>query len=229
MRDHSTFWAQQRMKKETILIADDHALFRTGVRDAVERDGWTVCAEACNGRQALERAMDHKPGFLIADMAMPELNGIEVIRQISSALPSTRAILLTMHHNEEIARSAFEAGARGYVLKSDLGSVLLAAIHSIWMGSTFFTPAIAESVIQSFVKSPKKSDRASLDTSKLSPREREILQLLAEGKRTKEVAAILHTSPATVETQRKNIMHKLRLGTIADLVRYAIRNQFVEA
>jgi DNA-binding NarL/FixJ family response regulator len=156
------------------------------------------------------------------------MNGIEAIRKITSTLPSTRAILLTMHHSEELARSALEAGARGYVLKSDAGDVLLNAIYSILAGETFLTQVVSELVVQSFVDIDPKHSNSFSNIGKLSPREREILQLLAEGKRTKEVATILKTSTLTVETQRKSIMHKLQLRTVPDLVRYAIRNQLIE-
>jgi len=216
------------MKKVRILIADDHALFCAGIHDAVQRGGWTVCAEARNGREAVAQALTIKPDVVIIDVSMPELNGIDAMRQITSALPSTKVILLTMHYSEELARKAMEAGARGYVLKSDAGEVLLQAIRSILAGSTFFTPAISELVLQTFIESTPKLRGSFMNAGRLSPREREVLQLLAEGKTTKEAAAILGTGTSTVESQRKSIMHKLQLRTISDLVRYAIRNQFIE-
>jgi DNA-binding NarL/FixJ family response regulator len=217
------------MKRVNILIADDHAIFRAGVRNMVQHAGWTVCAEASTGRQAVAEALAQKPDLAIIDLTMPELNGIEVIRKIMSALPSTKAILLSMHHSEELARSAWEVGARAYVLKSDASEVLLTAINSTLAGGTFFTQAIAELLVPGLTVPTLKCRCNPQITGRLSPREREILQLLAEGKRTKEVATILNTSTATVETQRKSIMHKLQLHTVVDLVRYAIRNRLVDA
>lgn len=217
-------------KKEVkILIADDHALFRAGIRGVIEREGWTVCGEACNGREAVAQAIVAKPDVVIIDVSMPELNGVEATRQIVSALPGTKVILLTMYHSEELARRSLEAGARGYVLKSDAEESLLHAIRNLLMGSTFFTSTISELVIRAFVNKGRKLKGALDSGTKLTSRESEILQMLAEGKTAKEVAETLGTSTSTVETQRKRIMHKLHLRGLSDLVRYAIRNHFIEA
>lgn len=217
-------------KKEVkILIADDHALFRAGIRGIIEREGWIVCGEAHNGREAVAQAIVAKPDVVIIDVSMPELNGVEATRQIISALPDTKVILLTMYHSEELARRAIKAGARGYVLKSDAGELLLHAIRNLLMGGTFFTPTVSELVIRAFVSNGHKLKGALDGKAKLTSRESEILQMLAEGKTTKEVAKALGTSTSTVETQRKNIMHKLHLRGLSDLVRYAIRNHFIEA
>jgi DNA-binding NarL/FixJ family response regulator len=216
-------------KEVTILIADDHALFRTGIRDVVERGGWTVCGEAHNGREAVAQAIVARPDIVIIDVSMPELNGVDATRQITSVLPHTKVILLTMYHSEELARRAIEAGARGYVLKSDAGETLSQAIRSMLVGSTFFTSSISELVVRAFVCKGRKLRGAQSTGAKLTPRESEILQMLAEGKTTKQVAKALGTSTSTVETQRKNMMHKLHLRGLSDLVRYAIRNHFMEA
>jgi DNA-binding NarL/FixJ family response regulator len=188
-----------------------------------------VCCEACNVLEAVAQATVAKPDVVIIDVSMPELNGIDATRQIISALPGIRVILLTMYHSEELARRSIEAGARGYVLKSDAEESLLHAIRNLLMGSTFFTPTISELVIRAFLNKGRKL-RGGLDCgTMLTSRESEILQMLAEGKTTKEVAKTLGTSTSTVETQRKKIMHKLHLRSLSDLVRYAIRNNFIEA
>jgi len=210
------------MKPIRILVADDHDVVRAGVRALLESQSWEVCAEARNGREALELAKQTRPDVVILDIGMPELNGLEATRQIAQALPKTKIIVLTMNDSEQMTRDVLEAGAKGYVLKSDAGHQLPHAVNAVMVNRHFFSSKISELVLQGFLQTlPKQEQR------KLTPREREVLQLLAEGKSSKEIATTLGSSTSTVENQRANIMRKLDLHSVADLVRYAIREHIV--
>ncbi|HCT59982.1 MAG TPA: DNA-binding response regulator [Acidobacterium sp.] len=217
------------MKGVNALIADDHMLLRAGVRDAIERNGGIVCDEATTGREAFDKAILYKPTLVVIDVTMPELNGIEATRRILNALPTVKVIILTQHQSNELVRSAVEAGARGYLLKTDTGQILLQAIQSVMAGGTFFSPVITDVVLQSLARSVHLTGPGIVYKERLTPREGEVLQLLAEGKSTKEAASVLGTSTFTVETQRKNVMRKLRLRNVSDLVRYAVRNHMIDA
>jgi DNA-binding NarL/FixJ family response regulator len=211
-----------------ILVADDHEVVRHGVRALLEgRAGWEVCAEAADGRDAVEKAVQLKADIVILDIGMPNLNGLEATRQILRVLPQARILILTMHESEQVVREVLEAGARGFLLKSDAGRDLVAAVEALQRHKTFFTSKVAEMVLDSFLKSkPRPADEPEREI--LTPREREIVQLLAEGKSTKEVAVALGLSVKTAETHRSNIMRKLNLHSISELVLYAVRNNIVQ-
>ncbi|HZQ23881.1 MAG TPA: response regulator transcription factor [Terriglobales bacterium] len=211
-----------------ILVADDHEVVRHGVKALLEgHAGWEVCAEAADGRDAVDKALHLKPDVVILDIGMPNLNGLEATRQILRNLPQARVLILTMHESEQVVREVLEAGARGFLLKSDAGRDLIAAVEALQRHKTFFTSKVAEMVLESFLSSkPRPADEGERDI--LTPREREIVQLLAEGKSTKEVAVALGLSVKTAETHRSNIMRKLNLHSVSELVLYAVRNNIVQ-
>lgn len=212
------------MAKARILIADDHSIVRRGLRSLLEsQPGWTVVAEAVNGREAVEQTVRLKPDVVVMDVTMPELNGLEAARQIVKASPNTEVLILTMDGSEEVARQVLSAGARGFVLKSDADSFLITAVDALRQHKPFLTPGVAGYVIEGFV------NRKAATEDRLTGREREIVQLIAEGKSNKEVASKLGISVKTAETHRSNIMHKLNLNSVSDLVRYAVRNKIVPA
>ena len=217
------------MSQVRILIADDHEIVRRGLRALLEsQPNWEVVAEAVTGRDALEKARQTTPDVAIVDVGMPELNGLETTRQLLKALPQTEVLILTMHENEQIVREVLDAGARGYVLKSDAGRDLVAAVEALCQHRTFFSSQISELLLNSYLRHPDRTDSPESPRSRLTAREREIVQLLAEGKSNKEVAASLNISIKTAETHRTNIMNKLDLRSITELVRYAVRNNMVE-
>jgi DNA-binding NarL/FixJ family response regulator len=206
-----------------ILLADDHETVRRGLRAMIEsRREWQICAETADGRTAVQLAQELKPQLVIMDVRMPELNGIEATRQIVRTTRSP-VLMLTMHESEQFIHEALAAGARGYILKSDAGREMLAAVEAVLNGLTFFTTPMAARIYEAEFHDPRL--RASARRrSTLTPREREILQLLAEGRKNREVAAALKITVKTAETHRSRIMTKLKLETVAELVRYAIRN-----
>jgi len=209
-----------------ILIADDHDVVRQGIHALVdEHDGWNVCAEASTGREAVEKARELRPDLAILDVGMPEMNGLEAARQIHVAVPKTKLLILTVHEIEHLAEDFVEAGARGYILKSDAGSLLVEAVDTLMKGGLFFSSRMRD-VLQG------SAQRAHLGASadvRLTRREREVLQLVAEGKSNKEIGVVLQITTKTAETHRARMMAKLSLHSVADLVRYAIRNQIIEA
>lgn len=218
------------MKPTRILIADDHELVRRGLRAVLEdRPGWNVCGEAANGRQAIELARELKPDVIVMDVSMPELNGLEATRRIRKALPESEVLILTMHESEQLVREVLVAGARGYILKADTSRLLVAAIESLLQHKPFFTGTASEVVLGGFLRPGQPVRAESRALSRLTAREREIVQLLTEGKTNKEVAVSLGVSVKTVDAHRANIMHKLNLHSVTDLVRYAIRNKIIEA
>jgi len=213
-----------------ILIADDHDVVRRGLKSLIEDvPGWVVCAEANNGRMALERVKLHKPNVVIMDVTMPELNGLEATRQIRKHHPDTEVLVLTMHESEQIATEVLKAGARGYILKSDAGRDLVKAVEAVSRKQSFFTTRVTQMVSERNLSDGLGAVEASDIGSRLTPREREIVQLLAEGKSNKEVASALNISVKTVETHRTNIMRKLKFHSVGELVRYAVRNNIVSA
>ena len=215
------------MKPARFLIADDHPLFRRGVVAAItEVDGWTVVAEAASGGAAVELAIRHQPDLVILDMVMPQLNGLEATRQILAAAPSIKVLILTGHESEQLVREVLNAGAQGYLLKSDAGRTLVTALEALLAGQPFFTSKVARLVLAGYLRGVAE---ASAGQEPLSPREREIVQLLAEGSSNKDVARVLRISIKTVETHRSNIMRKMQFDSLADLVRYAVRNKLIEA
>ncbi len=209
------------------LIADDHEIVRQGLRTLLENENCEVVAEFSGGRDAVEGAKKLKPDVAVLDISMPDLNGVEAAQQIAKELPDTKVVILTMHDSEELARKVLEAGARGFVLKSDAVRDLANAVKTVMTGKPFFSGKISEMLLRGYLEGSRKTNTDTIPT--LTPREREVVQLLAEGKSSKEVASILGTSPATVDTQRAKIMQKLDLHSVTDLVRYAIRNHIIEA
>ena len=213
--------------KTRVLIADDHEIVRQGLVHLLEAaPHLEVIAQCATGRQAVTQALDLKPDIAILDISMPELNGLEAARQIRQKSPKTEILILTVHETEELAREVLAAGAKGYLLKSDAASDLLAALDSLRQRRPFFTSKVAQMVLGSFLEGRQARPRSEART--LSSREREIIQLLAEGCSNKEVATRLGISVKTAETHRANIMHKLNMHSLSDLVRYAIRNRIIE-
>lgn len=208
-----------------VLIADDHEIVRRGlVLEIAPLPDWEVVAEAATGREAVLLARDLKPDLIVLDMSMPELNGLAAARQILAEDPKARLIMLTVHESEQLVREALSAGVRGFVLKSDAGNTLVAALKAVLAGRPYFNSRIAQLVIEGFVRGAPEGVGAAA----LSAREQEIVQLLAEGKSNKEVAQALGISVKTAETHRSNIMRKRGFDSLADLVRYAIRNGMID-
>jgi DNA-binding NarL/FixJ family response regulator len=209
-----------------ILIADDHEVARRGIRALLEsHPGWEVCGEAADGREAVNCAIRLKPDVALLDIAMPSLNGLDATRQILAAAPQTRVLILTMHDTEQVVREVLAAGALGFLLKSDAGRDLVSAVEALQHRRTFFTTRVAQLVLEGYLHPGSESERHS--RSVLTPREREVIQLLAEGKTTKEVATTLNLSVKTAETHRTNLMRKLDLHSVVDLTLYAVRNGIV--
>ena len=201
-----------------LLIADDHAVVRAGLRALLEsRKSWEV------GRDAVEKALKLKPDILILDIGMPLLNGVDAARRIHKALPDSEILILTMHESDELVQQVVEAGARGYSLKDEADRVLLAAVEALRRHKPYFSTRVSEAA-----DIVDASDTAKSSRSRLTPREREILQLLAEGKSNKEVAALLNISVNTAEAHRANIMLKLGFRSLPELVLYAIRNKIIQ-
>jgi DNA-binding NarL/FixJ family response regulator len=212
------------MREVRIMIADDHAIVRRGLRSLLEtQPGWEVCAEASNGREAVENAAQFKPDVAVIDIGMPQLNGLDATRQIVAILPATEVLILTMHQSEEVAREVLRAGARGYVLKSDADVHLIAAVDALLHHKPFLTSAVTDVFFGDYMNSWASEDPQG--DRRVTAREREIIQLLAEGKSNKEVAVALGISVRTAEAHRANINHKLGFTSLTDLVRYAIRNR----
>ena len=209
-----------------ILIVDDYEVVRRGIRTLLEGEpGWEVCGEASTGPAAVETAARLKPDIVILDLGLPELHGLEVTRRILQRRPDTEVLVLTMHASEELIRQVLRAGAHGYVLKSDAGEQLITAVRSLQEHQPFLTTRVTEVVLDGFLKGV--ADDAVGEA--LTPREREVLQLVAEGRSSKSIAAGLGVTVKTIESHRASLMRKLHLRTVADLVRYAVRNGLVEA
>jgi DNA-binding NarL/FixJ family response regulator len=209
-----------------IIIVDDHAVVRRGVRALLEsQPGWEIAGEAVTGREAVDLAKRLYPDIVVMDLSLPELNGLDAARQILKDSPRTEVLVLTMHHSEELVRNVLQAGARGYVLKSDADQSLIAAVESLRDHKPFLTSTITEFVLDDYVH---RAEEHVVNAGTVTPREREIIQLLAEGKSNKETASALSVSVKTVEAHRANIMRKLRIRSVSDLVRYAIRNKIVQ-
>lgn len=215
------------MKKTRILIADDHEIIRRGIRPLVESEwGWEVCGEAAEGRQAVSMALALKPDIVIVDISMPELGGVEVTRQIKRDLPETEVLVFSGQDSEALVHQLFAAGARGFVMKSEAAQQLIPAIKALCNHQPFFGARATGIVFDQYLKAATQPNQAAPDG--LTPREREIVQLLAEGKSNKGVAAVLGISVKTAETHRAAIMHKLGFEAFSELVRYAVRNHFVQ-
>jgi DNA-binding NarL/FixJ family response regulator len=216
------------MKRLRILVADDHDLVRRGVINLLlSHAGWEVCGEASTGRVAVTKATELKPDVVILDIGMPELNGLEAARRIRTALPNTEILILSMHHSDQLIRELVDAGVRGYVVKSDSDRDLIVAVENLANHQPFFTSTVTEVILGRFNSGgPVKKVPDSI-RERLTGREREIVQLLAEGKSSKQAATLLGISTKTVETHRANVMHKLEIHNVTEPVRYAVRNQIV--
>lgn len=211
-------------------MADDHELVRRGIRGLLRaRRRWTVVGEARNGREAVEKANKLKPDIAIVDISMPELDGLQATRQIREEVSTTQVIVLTMHESDQMVRRVLDAGALGYVLKSDLAAHLVKAVKSVSAGKLFFAPKISDIILKGFLTIGSQSDPTEHSRALPNPREAEIIRLLAEGKTNKEIAAQLGITVRTVETHRANIMLKLGLHSLAELIHYAIREKIFTA
>ncbi|HXW14418.1 MAG TPA: response regulator transcription factor [Terriglobia bacterium] len=213
-----------------ILVVDDHSIVRRGVRALLESEnGWSICGEASTGAEAILQAKRLKPDIIVMDISMPELDGLEATRQIHAALPETPILILSMHDSHQHVREMLDAGARGYLLKSDIDRILPVAIQALRQGKNYFSPNVSQIVLDGFLKGSAIRPRQSQQPSqRLTPRQREIVQLLAEGRTNKEIAAILGVSTKTVEAHRAHVMQKLELQSFSDLIRYAVREHIVK-
>lgn len=219
------------VKNMRILIADDHDLLRRGLKALIEsHPGWQVCEEAHTGREAVAKVEQIKPDVVILDISMPELNGLEAARRIRKASPNTEILILSVHYSDQLIRDILEVGVRGYIVKSDSDRDLIVALEALAEHKPFFTSQATEIMLNNF-NQPGGPQRTleKLPTDRLTSREREVVQLLSEGRSSKEVAAVLGISVKTTETHRANIMRKLEIHSVSELVRYAVRNQIIEA
>jgi len=207
-----------------ILIADDHEVVRSGLRAILEaHNGWEVVAEAENGKDAIAKAVESQPDVAIIDYSLPVMNGIEATRQIHARLPKAEILIFTMHDSDVLVGELLEAGARAYLLKSDAKQYLIAAVEALADHKPFFTGRISQQLLDAFLATHQGKAEAAL-----SPRERVIVQLIAEGHSNREMSEILNLSVKTIETHRAAAMRKLNLRSTAALVRYAVRNRLVE-
>ena len=217
------------MKALRILIADDHDLMRRGIKALLQSHaGWEVCGEAHTGREAVAKAEELKPDIVILDISMPDLNGVDAAKRIRKGSPDTEVLILSVHYSDQLIRDILEAGVRGYIVKSDSDRDLIIAVETLANHKPFFTPRATEVMLTNFNEGKTRTEPPETMRDRLTSREREIVQLLAEGKSSKEVASSLNISVKTAETHRANIMRKLQLHTVSELVRYAVRNQIVE-
>jgi DNA-binding NarL/FixJ family response regulator len=209
-----------------ILIADDHELVRQGMRVILSREPhWVVCGEATTGRQALDKAFELKPDVMILDLSLPEMNGVEVTRRVRSSLP-VAVLIVTVHDADQVVQEAIDAGASGYVLKADAGRTLADAVRAVLRHDEFISEGVRAAVNLESADSHARTQRRI--SERLTSREREVLQLLAEGRANKEIAAALGITTKTAETHRARIMAKLEVHSMSELVRYAIRNRIIE-
>jgi DNA-binding NarL/FixJ family response regulator len=213
-----------------ILIADDHEVVRRGLCALLQsHEGWEICGDAKDGREAVEKAKQLKPDVVIVDVGMPNLNGLAATRQLLQQNPQQKVIVLTITDSDQVIREALDAGARGFVLKSDAARDLVSAVEALQRNRMFFTPRVNDMVLAGFLdKGYKPSHGEAPRLPTLTPREREVIQLLAEGKSSKEVACLLNLSTKTAETHRSNIMRKLDIHSIRDLVVYAVKNDIIQ-
>ncbi|KRT70006.1 MAG: two component LuxR family transcriptional regulator [candidate division NC10 bacterium CSP1-5] len=205
-----------------VLIADDHPLIRQGLRTLLEQHGFTVIGEAADGREATQLAQELEPDVAVLDLAMPLLNGLDAAREITRASRRTKTIVVTVHTADQYVLAALQAGVRGYVLKSQAIAELVQAIQEVMRGGRYLSPGISEAVVQAYLA------KTDLPADPLTPREREVLQLIAEGKTTKDIAGLLGLSVKTIESHRTRLMEKLDIRQTAGLVRYAIRRGLIQ-
>ncbi len=211
------------MSRTRLMLADDHTIVRQGLRKILEEvPEWEVVAEASNGREAVQQALEARPDVAVLDIGMPQLNGIEATRQIAKRRPEIGVLILSMHADEAYVVQALQAGARGYLLKDSADADLIRAVTAVARGKSFFSPAVAKVMLDDYVR--RLADRGVTDRyDSLSEREREIFQLIAERRANKEIAELLHVSLSTVETHRAHVMEKLDLHSAAEVVLYAVR------
>lgn len=215
-------------QKLRILVADDHDIIRRGLRQLLlARPGWEICGEAKTGTQALTAAEQLKPDVIVLDISMPELNGLEAARRIQKTFPNIGILILSMYFNDQLVREVIDCGARGYILKSDADKELVNAVEALANRRTYFTREASEILLNGYSRPAALIDSKAATRNRLTAREREVVLLLAEGKSSKEVASTLKISVKTAETHRANIMRKLELHSVSELVRYAIRNQII--
>jgi DNA-binding NarL/FixJ family response regulator len=218
------------VKNLRILIADDHDIVRRGLKSLLEaRPEWKVCDEAHSGREAVAKAEERKPDIVILDISMPELNGLEAARRIRKVSPNSEILILSVHYSDQLIKEILDAGVRGFIVKSDSDRDLIVAVESLANHKPFFTSMATEVMLTNFQRPASAAATTAVRTSRLTSREREIVQLLSEGKSSKEVASALGISVKTAETHRANIMRKLEIHSVSELVRYAVRNQIIEA
>ena len=218
------------MKPLRIMIADDHDLMRRGVKTLLQTHaGWEICGEASTGREAVAKAEELKPDIVVLDISMPDLNGVEAARRIRKASMNTEILILSMHYSNQLIREIVDTGVRGYIVKSDSDRDLIIAVETLAKHKPYFTPHATEVILGNFSTGEPVTEIPELVSDRLTSREREIVQLLAEGKSSKEVASSLGISVKTAETHRANVMRKLELHSVSELVRYAVRNQIIEA
>ena len=217
----------QAGKPLRLLVADDHELVRCGVRGMLEAGGYQVVAEASDGTEAVEKAVSLRPEIVILDITMPRLNGLEAARRIRGTVPGTEVLILSMHFSEQMVREVLEAGVRGYILKSDAAQHLLSAVEALSAHRPYFTADVSQQLLDSYLARTEPGATEASPGRALTAREQEIIQLLAEGKSNKDVAKLLNLSVKTVETHRSNLMRKLGLHGLSDLIRYALRNNLI--
>jgi DNA-binding NarL/FixJ family response regulator len=210
-----------------ILVADDHPVFRFGLCSLLgSHEGWEVCGEAADGRDAVEKCAQLKPDLLILDICMPKLNGVDAARQILKGNPVQRILVLTDVNSDQVVRDCLEVGVRGWVFKSEGTDDLTTAVEALQRHKSMFSPRVSSLIMDGYLQQ-HRTGPAAVKIPRLSPREREVVQLLGEGKTTKDVAVMLNVTVKTAETHRSNIMLKLKLHSIAELVLYAVRNEIV--
>jgi DNA-binding NarL/FixJ family response regulator len=213
-----------------ILVADDHDVMREGTRAVIERQkGWELCGLAATGREAVAQAILLQPDIVIMDMTMPELNGLDAAVQIKRRLPDTEILMFTGHETDELIREAFQAGVKSFIFKSEAHTYLVEAIESLSRHKPFFTSKVSEILFADILTRSEKTSGVNHPGQRLSAREREIVQLLAEGRTNKEVGDVLGISVRTAESHRASVLRKLSLDSVAALVRYAVRNKIIEA
>ena len=218
------------MKNLRILVADDHDVVRRGIKSLLEsRQEWQVCDEAHSGREAVAKSEEKKPDIVILDISMPELNGLEAARRIRKVSPNSEILILSVHYSDQLIREILDAGVRGFVVKSDSDRDLIVAVEALANHKPYFTSKATEVILTNFQRPASIPAPGEMRTGRLTSREREIVQLLSEGKSSKEVASSLGISVKTAETHRANIMRKLEIHSVSELVRYAVRNQIIEA
>lgn len=213
-----------------ILLADDHDLMRRGLKALIApRNDWTICGEAHTGSEAVALAKQHQPDIAILDISMPELNGLDAAKRIRTVAPKTEILILSVHYSDHLIREILRAGIRGYMVKTDSDRDLITAIETLAKHKPFFTTCATELILTHTQRAGAAATPLTDLGDRLTTREREIVQLVSEGKSTKEVASLLGISVKTAETHRANIMRKLQVHSVTDLVRYAVRNDIVQA